>query len=164
MLAARQYSPRGLFGLFSLLALACDQAAGGDPVGPLPVAPAAAVMLGTWRYDFSPRAPAETPSLNAGVHVTLSVDVAEGATFRGTVVAWFAGDVGLPPGTFGPIEGTVESNDGVMLVIPFRHPGVPPLTISGRVSGDTLTVDLSRQGGSPGPFATGAVFARRAVS
>lgn len=149
--------------LATLVATACGDRQAPDVVGPPQLSPAAAAMLGTWRYDSPPRAPAETPSLNVGVHVTLSIDIAEGSTFRGTVGAWWAGDVGLPPGTFGPIDGTVERDGAVLLVIPFQDPGVPALTISGRVAGDTLIVELSRQGAAPGPFATGVVFARRAA-
>jgi hypothetical protein len=118
-------------------------------------------MLGAWSYAPAPRAPGETPSLNAGVHVTLLVDIAAGSNFGGTVAFWFAGDVGLPPDTFGPIDGAVEGSGLVSLVIPIRSTGVPPITLVGRVVGDTLTVDASHRGVDPGPFGAGEVFARQ---
>lgn len=145
--------------LVLLCLLACDRS---QPVGPS-ATPAAAVMLGTWSYAAPPPLPTEMPSLNTGLHVTLMVHAAEGSTFRGAVGAWFVGDVGLPPGTFGPVEGTVEAGGRVTVVIPIQRTGVPPLTLAGRVAGDTIIVVRSQLGVEPGPFPPGAVFARRSA-
>jgi len=150
--------------LLMVSAIGCDNSHAVEPVGPLSPAPAAAVMLGTWSYASPPWAPGDTPSLNAGLHVTLILDSALGTTFHGAVGAWFAGDVGLPPGTFGPIDGTVEPSGLVSLVIPLQQTGVPPITVVGRLLADTLTVDASYHGADPGPFGTGAVFARQQVA
>jgi hypothetical protein len=145
----------------SLLTACADRPA--DPLAPPALAPTAAVMLGTWSYASPPRAAGDTPSLDAGLRVTLILDTALDSTFSGAVGAWFAGDVGLPPGTFGPVHGAVEPSGLVRLVIPLQRTGVPPITLVGRLLADTLTVAASHQGLEPGPFGAGAVFARRQV-
>lgn len=124
----------------------------------LAAAPAAA-MVGEWTHTSAPRA-RESPSLNAGLTVTIVIDSADGAHFRGRVTLWFAGDVGLSPEAFGPVAGSVDGEGGVTLVIPSAASGGPPLTVLATIAPSALTVLESRLGGEPGPFPPGARFER----
>jgi hypothetical protein len=159
MVAVSRYAVGGSLLMLTLLIAACGEDTAVDPVAPAAPAPAAAVMLGAWSYANPARAPSDAPSLNVGLLVTLTIDSADGSNFHGTVI-WFAGDVGAPPGTFGPVAGTVGPRGHVTLVIPVQRAATAPLVLVARVVADTLTVDHSSQGTEAGPFATGDVFVR----
>lgn len=126
----------------------------GVPTAPSP----AAVMLGAWSYASAPIGD-HAPSLNTGLHVTVTVDAVEGASFSGQVSRWIAGDVGIAPDQFGPVTGHVDDAGGVTFVIPEAAPG-PILAISGSLNGDVLTVHESWSGAEPGPFHEGDSFRR----
>jgi len=118
----------------------------------------AAVMLGAWSYASAPIGD-HAPSLNTGLHVTVTVDAVEGASFSGQVTRWIAGDVGIAPDQFGPVTGRVDDAGGVTFFIPQATPG-PILAIRGSLNGDVLTVHESWSGAEPGPFPSGGTFRR----
>ena len=122
---------------FCLALAAC----GGEPTAPRSPAPAA-VLLGRWDYA---RAAARrgSPSLNAGLHVTLAIDYVADADFGGRVERWFSGDVGVSPDVFGPVVGTMETREQLTLTIPLARPGAPTLRDVGTVAGRVLTVMAS---------------------
>jgi hypothetical protein len=141
------------------LALAALVSAGcNNPIAPAPPPPAA-VMLGEWSY-VSPAVVCDAPSLNAGLHVTIAIDSLDGMRFWGRVVLWFAGDVGISPGRFAPVTGSVDRSGGVRVLIAFADPGASSVTIVGVLAGDTLTVSESWLGAEAGPFPTGGCFDR----
>ena len=146
-------SRRGRYGELgwsaALLLAAC-----GSPSAPAP----AMVMLGAWSYASAPIGD-HAPSLNTGLHVTVTVDAVEGASFSGQVSRWIAGDVGIVPDQIGPVTGRVDDAGGVTLFIPQATPG-PILAIRGSLNGDVLTVHESWSGAEPGPFPSGGTFRR----
>ena len=115
-------------------------------------------MRGAWRYNSG--VVVDGPSLNTGLHVTLTVDAIAGSRFSGRVTQWFAGDVGIRPEVFGPFTGSVDDLAEVTLVLPSAGAGLPALTITGALSGDALTVRESWLGTDPGPFLNGELFRR----
>lgn len=116
-------------------------------------------MLGAWSRRNT-AVDSGAPSLNAGLLVTIVIDSANGMRFAGHVGRWFAGDVGIPPGVFGPVTGRVDGQGGVTIVIAYAAPDNPPLTISGSVGADVVTVRESSVGAQPGPFPAGDRFER----
>lgn len=86
----------------SLIAVVVSLSACTSPVTS-PDAPAA-VMLGEWSYA-APNRSAESPTLNTGLHVVVTIDSVEGMRFWGHVTLWFAGDVGIAPSAFGRVWG-----------------------------------------------------------
>jgi hypothetical protein len=120
--------------------------------------PPAAVMLGAWSYASAPIGD-HAPSLNTGLHVTVTVDAVEGASFSGQVSRWIAGDVGIAPDQFGPVTGRVDDAGRVTFFIPQATSG-PILAIRGSLNGDVLTVHESWSGAEPGPFPSGGTFRR----
>ncbi|MEX2155922.1 MAG: hypothetical protein WD773_03670 [Gemmatimonadales bacterium] len=140
--------------LVALLVTACAEA----PTGP-ETQPPAAVMLGEWTYR-NQVVSADPPSLNGGLFVAIVIDSANGMTFRGRVALWFAGDVGMPPGTFGAVTGQFDELDAVTVRIPLSNPDASAITIRGTVAENVLTVRECRFGSAPGPFPVGAHFHR----
>jgi len=128
-------------------------------VATAPQAPPAAVMLGVWSHRTAV-ADSGSPSLNAGLLVTIVVDSADAMQFRGRVGMWFAGDVGISPDVFGPVTGTVDGNGGVTIVIAYAAVDRPSLTISGSLTADVVTVRECSFGMEPGPFLPGDRFER----
>jgi hypothetical protein len=126
----------------------------GAPTAP----PPAATMLGAWNYNSG--LGVDRPSLNAGLHVTLTVDSVAGMACFGRVTRWLAGDVGIGPGAFGPLTGSVDVLGAVNLRIPWAGPDLPALTVIGVLDGDLLTVSESWFGTAPGPFPAGSLFER----
>jgi len=116
-------------------------------------------ILGEWNYASAPRC-AEPPCLNAGLHVTIVIESLDAMQFRGHVAWWFSGDVGTPPAAFGPVTGTVDSDGAVTMRIPFTALAASPITLTGTVTGDVLTVHESLRGPDPGPFLRGESFER----
>jgi hypothetical protein len=145
----------GLFvAMTALLASACAEAT------TAPDTPAA-VMLGEWRYARAAPA-AEPPSLNAGLFVTIAIDSAAGSRFTGRVTAWFAGDVGISVDAFGPVTGSLDETDRVMLLIAARTGELPAHTVIGQIEDDVITVLECWVGpeANVGPFPVGGRFQR----
>jgi len=132
-------------------------AACGAPSGPLNP-PIAAVMLGDWTYSDAP-APSQEPSLNIGIHVTLTIDTAAGTAFGGRVTSWFVGDVGEPPAEFSGLQGSIDGGRNVRIEFRRTKSGTT-ITILGVVAGDVLSIRESRLDDGPGPFAVGNTFDR----
>jgi hypothetical protein len=141
------------------LAFAVIASAGcNNPVAPVTLPPAAD-MLGEWNYA-SVAVVRDAPSLNTGLHVIIAIDSLDGMRFRGRVVLWFAGDVGVSPDVFGPVTGSVDGLSGVTVVIAFADPDTPMITIVGVLAGDVLTVSDSWLATEHGPFLSGEYFER----
>ena len=121
--------------------------------------PPAAAMLGEWSYSSAP-VTRDKRSLSAGLLVTIAVESVDAMHFRGRITRWFAGDVGISPDVFGPVTGSMDSNDQVTVVIPRTAPGGPTLMIVALLSGDILTVLESHSDAAPGPFPAGGRFER----
>lgn len=144
----------GALPLAALCILACADASG---VSEIPTVPS---VVGEWTYARAPApsAPATSPSLNAGLWVTIAVDSAVGERFWGHVARWFAGDYGIPLDRFGPVTGTIDSMNGVILrIAPAMVEGV---TIQARLDVDFLIVDASWTTSAAGPFPQGCMFQR----
>ena len=120
---------------------------------------AAAIMVGEWSYR-APHRPDESPTLNAGLQVRITVDSLEGLRFWGRVTFWFAGDVGIAPSAFGRVWGQIDDGSGVMLEIPRASLGQAAVRVVGELAGDVLTVHGCSSGADAGPFAVGSTFER----
>lgn len=127
-----------------------------------PVSPAA-IMLGEWSYHAPSQRP-DTPTLNAGVRVSVVIDSLDATRFWGRVTLWFAGDVGVAPSTFGRVSGSIADRSGVTIRIPREPADDHPLMIIGEVSGDVLTVLDCRAGADTGPFAPQSLFIRKEIA
>jgi hypothetical protein len=122
----------------------------------------AAVMLGEWSYA-APNRTGESPTLNTGLHVVVTIDSLEGMRFWGRVTLWFSGDVGISPSAFGRVSGRIDEHNSVTLEIPRQPPGQAAVMVAGELAGDVLTVHDCYSGGDAGPFASGTTFQRVAV-
>lgn len=140
-------------------ALACWMALLFTGCGTPTALPPAAVMLGAWSYAGE-SVVADPHSLNAGLHVDIAIESADGGEFAGRVTRWLDGDVGVTPDAFRPLTGSVDGAGGVTLNIAWTAPGAPALTIVGALHGDALTVCESWAGAGPGPFPSGGSFHR----
>lgn len=120
------------------------------------------VMLGEWSYA-APNRIGESPTLNTGLHVVVTIDSVEDMRFWGRVTLWFAGDVGIARSAFGRIAGRIDEHNGVTLEIPRQLPGQVSVMVMGELVGDALTVHDCYSGADSGPFASGTTFERVAV-
>jgi len=101
----------------------------------------------------APSVPAEPPSRNAGLAVSIAIDSATGMRFWGHVARWFVADVGLPATRFGPVSGNIDSTYAAVLRIQGRQ--IAALQIEGQVDVDPLAVHPPWTGVEPGPFPSG---------
>ena len=120
---------------------------------------AAAVMLGEWSYG-APHRLDESPTLNAGLQVRITIDSLERMRFWGRVTVWFAGDVGIAPSAFGRVAGRLGDSNSVSLEIPRASTGGSTVMVMGELAGDVLTIRNCYSGADPGPFAIGTAFER----
>jgi len=118
----------------------------------------AALMLGEWSYA-APSRSSESPTLNTGLHVVVTIDSVGDRRFWGRITLWFAGDVGIAPSGFGRITGRIDEHNGVTLEIPRASSTV---MVVGDLAGDVLTVRDCQSGAEheSGPFARGTAFER----
>jgi hypothetical protein len=114
------------------------------PLGP------SASLVGLWEYIHAPRTARTTPSLNAGLQVSLEIDSATPDHFSGSVARWFAGDVGVKPSNFGRVTGRIDGS-AITLTIPFAHSNAAPIAITARrVADDTLEIVTASRTVEPG--------------
>jgi len=92
-------------------------------------------MVGTWEVH---------PTKGGSPWFALAVDQVTGRTFKGHVVNIFAGDVGLDPSQFGPIQGTLTADTAFTLRFGSRDPkdpkAIPVSQWRGIVRNDTWDV------------------------
>jgi len=119
----------------------------------------AAVMLGEWSYR-APHRFDESPTLNAGLQVHISIDSLAGMRFWGRVTLWYAGDVGISPSTFGRVAGRLGDSNRVSLEIPRASTEGSTVMVMGELAGDVLTIRDCYSGAEAGPFASGTAFER----
>ena len=94
-----------------------------------PAAPQAALghlMVGTW--DISPNGV-------GGPHLSIAVESASGADFRGRLTRALAGDVLLDVERFQPFTGTVGADSVARLTVSWKGAEGPPAEFAGKVSG-----------------------------
>ena len=118
-------------------------------------------MLGAWSYASAAIGP-HPPSLNTGLHVTITIEAVNGTRFSGHVTRWLAGDVGIPQHDFAPVTGSVDGSGGVTILVAWASPhmpNMPTITITGVLDGDVLTVRESWLGAGPGPVEAGDIIA-----
>ncbi len=124
----------------------------GEPtpaVAPLPASGASTTLTGRWNLvpdTLTPRRP--------GLQMTLAIDSGGAETFRGRVVFFFSGDVGIDPRIFKPFVGRWEDRTASIVVEPADR-DAPQLTFAGRARGDTIYLDLFTMG--PDTLSGGAV-------
>jgi hypothetical protein len=95
---------------------------------------ALANLVGVWRLSTHPAGP-------PGLLVDLRIDSVAGTQVFGRLVGYFSGDVGVSPGQFGPLRGTIV--DSLLAVqVPWSNDTSPGITMYGVMRGDTTLVTL----------------------